>query len=84
MVCPSICRVTRDDVQIGLVAALGLAHVDGLDQRVDIGHADVAGRVRRRVARLELGIELALVALDLAEADDLGVELLVDHAAGRS
>ena len=48
-----------DDLQIGLVGAVGLAHVGHFDQHVDVGHLDVALVVGGLVAGLELDREVA-------------------------
>src|SRR3954471_6891496 len=68
-----------DDVEIGFVRPLRVAHVGHLDHRVHVGIFDVAGRIRRRIVRLVFGTEIGLVGLDPAEGDDLRVECAVER-----
>ncbi|KAF1853906.1 hypothetical protein Lal_00005115 [Lupinus albus] len=58
-----------DGRQVGFVAALGLAHVHRLHHRIDVGHQDIAVGVGRRVRRIVLALEIALVHIDLGDAD---------------
>lgn len=60
----------RDDVEIGLVGTLRLAHVDCFDQRIDVGVLHIAALVGGGVARLEPRGEGALVQRHLANLDD--------------
>src|SRR5690606_24752047 len=68
-----------NDVEVGLVGALGLAHVHGLDQRVDVGVLHVPRLIRCRVAGLVARGEVAHVVGELADLDDAAADILVEH-----
>src|SRR5882724_796824 len=67
-----------DDVEIGLVRSLRLAHVGHFDQRIDVGIFDVAGRVRRRIARLMFDSECGLIGPDLAQRHHLRIQRAIE------
>src|SRR5689334_8088012 len=67
-----------DDVEVGLVGALGVAHVGHLDQRIDVGIFDIAVGVGGRIRRFVFGAEVGLIGFDLAEFHGLGVQNAVE------
>src|SRR5882757_9959271 len=50
-----------DDVEVGLVGTLRLAHIVQFDHRIDIGILHVAALVRGRMSGLEFGAEVGRI-----------------------
>src|SRR3974390_2696302 len=56
-----------DDVEVGRIGTLGIAHVGHLDQRIDVRVAHVAVGICRRIAGLALDLEIGRIGPDRPE-----------------
>src|SRR6185437_11681240 len=72
-----------DDVDVGLIGTLGLAHVGHFHQRIDVGIFDVAVFVGGGMARLVFQPELGIVDPCFAELDQFHVERAIDFGLER-
>ena len=57
-------------LEVGLIRAVGFAHVRELDQHVDVGQLDVAVGIRRRMVRIVLDAERRAIEIDAIDLDE--------------
>ena len=70
-----------DQVDVGLIGALGLAHVGHFHQRVDVRIFHVAVGVGGWMARLVFELEVGLIGAHAPDGDNVRIERAVDLGA---